>query len=246
MALGRRRYQRVEITFPVRLEDSAGRTWYGKSLNLSPGGLKVKTDANFLPGRRVRLNFKLPDGLPGISATSLTVRKDPNGLALSFVDLEQSAVDRIKEVVVSLLPRQRLKVLVVENERLVADVFSDFIRSQGHEPIVAESAEAGLEMVDRFYPDAMILDVYLPGMSGIELLQLLKDRQPPLPSVVVSGVASDEETGQCLQLGALDILRKPVSLSRLEATLGFLEVQAFDWRLARGNSLPPRASAATI
>lgn len=235
MALGRRRHPRVEVAFPVRLEDLAGRTWHGESINLSPGGLKVKTDAGLLPGRRVRLNFKLPDGLPGITTTSLTVRKDPNGFAFSFVDLEPSAVDRITRVVHSLLPRQPLKVLVVEDERRVAEVFSDFIRSQGHQPLVAESAEAGLELVDRFYPDAMILDVYLPGMSGVQLLKILKDRQRPLPSVVVSGVATEEEAGQCLQLGALDILRKPVSLNRLEATLGFLELQAFDWRFARGS-----------
>ena len=237
MGLGRRRHPRVDIAFPVRLEDAAGRSWHGESINLSPGGLKVKTDASLQPGRRVRLNFKLPDGLPGITAASLTVRKDPNGLAFSFVDLEHSAADRIRQVVSSLSPRQPLKVLVVEDERRVAEVFCDFIRSQGHEAILADSAEAGLELVDRVYPDAMILDVYLPGMSGVQLLQLLKDRQPPLPSVVISGVASEEEAGQCLQLGALDVLRKPVSLNRLEATLGFLELQAFDWRFARGSSL---------
>lgn len=236
MGLGRRRYPRVDVVMPVRLEDSAGRTWHGESINLSPGGLKVKTGANLQPGRRVRLNFRLPDGPPGITAASLIVRKDPNGLAFSFVDLEQSAAARIQKVVNSLLPRQPLKVLVVEDEQRVAEVFSDFIRSQGHEPLVAQSAEAGLEIVERFYPDAMILDVYLPGMSGVELLRLLKDRKPPLPAVVVSGVASEEEAGQCLRLGALDILRKPVSLSRLEATLGFLEIQAFDWRFASGTS----------
>ncbi|GEM_PF-991314 len=236
MGLGRRRYPRVDVAFPVRLEDAAGRTWHGESLNLSTGGVKVKTDANLQPGRRVRLNFKLPDGPPGITVSSLIIRQDPNGLAFSFVDLERSAVERIQKVVDSLLPRQPLRVLVVEDERRVAEVFSDFIRSQGHEPLVAESAETGLEMVDRFYPDAMILDIYLPGMSGVQLLRVLKERQQPLPSVVVSGVASEEEAGQCLALGALDILRKPVTLSRLGVMLGFLEVQAFDWRFARGIS----------
>jgi two-component system nitrogen regulation response regulator NtrX len=76
----------------------------------------------------------------------------------------------------------------------------------------------------------MIVDLYLPGMSGVELLRLIKDRQPALPSVVVSGMATEEEAGQCLRLGALDVLRKPVSLDRLEATLDVLQVQAFDWR----------------
>ncbi|MBI2153178.1 MAG: response regulator [Candidatus Rokubacteria bacterium] len=236
MPLGRRRYPRVEISFLVRLEDAAGRTWHGEAVNLSPGGLKVKTDANLQPGRRVRLNFRLPDGEAGIAASSLTVRKDPNGLAFSFVDLEQSAFERIRRVVNSLLPRQPLKVLIVEDERPVAEVFSDFLQSQGHQTLLAESAEAGLEILDRFHPDALILDLYLPGMSGVELLKVLRDRRPALPSVVVSGIATEEEAGQCLRLGALDVLRKPVSLDRLEATLDVLQVQAFDWRFVGGTS----------
>jgi two-component system nitrogen regulation response regulator NtrX len=125
-------------------------------------------------------------------------------------------------------------VLIVEDERPVAEVFSDFLRSQGHEALLAESAEAGLEMLDRFNPDAMIVDLYLPGMSGVELLRLLKERRPALPSVVISGVMSEEEAGQCLRLGAVDVLRKPVSLDRLEATLDVLQVQAFDWRFVSG------------
>jgi CheY-like chemotaxis protein len=240
MSLGRRRYPRVDVAFPVRLEDAAGRTWHGESIDLSPGGVKVKTEANLLPGRRVRLNFKLPGEPTGLTVASLTVRKDPNGLALSFVDLEPAAFERIRRVVNSLLPRQPMKVLVVEDEAPVADIFSDFIRERGHEPLVAGSAEAGLEMLDRYHPDAMILDLYLPGMNGVQFLQLVRDRRPALPSVVVSGIASEEEAGQCLRLGALDVLRKPVSLDRLEATLDFLRVQAFDWRFVSG---PSAASA---
>ncbi len=237
MSLGRRKYPRIEISFPVRLEDAAGRTWHGECLNLGPGGLKVKTDANLLPGRRVRLNFKLPDGEPGIAATSLILRKDPNGLAFSFVDLEPSAFQRLRRFVFSRLPQRPLKVLIVEDERPVAEFFSEFLQAQGHQPLLAESAEAGLELLDRSHPDALILDLSLPGMSGLELLELLKDRRPTLPSVVVSGIASSEdETGQCLRLGALDVLRKPVSLDRLEATLDALRVQAFDWRFLAGRS----------
>lgn len=237
MPLGRRKYPRIDIAFPVRMEDAAGRTWHGESINLSPGGVKVKTDANLQPGRRVRLNFKLPGEESGITAPSLAVRRDPNGLAFSFVDLEQSVFERIRRIVNSLLPRQPLKVLVVEDEQPVAEVFSDFIRERGHQPLLAGSAEAGLELLERFHPDAMILDLYLPGMSGVKLLQVVRDRRPALPSVVISGVATEEEAGQCLRLGALDILRKPVTLDRLEATLDFLQVQAFDWRFA-GGSVP--------
>ena len=228
--MGRRKYPRVEISFPVRLEDAAGRTWHGESVNLSPGGLKVKTDAILQPGRRVRLDFKLPDGEPGVTAPSLTVRRDPNGLAFAFVDLDPSAFERIRRVVNSLVPRQPLKVLIVEDERPVAEVFSDFLQSQGHQTLIAETAEAGLESLDRFHPDAMIVDLYLPGMSGVELLQAIKNRRPALPSVVVSGMATEEETRKCLRLGAVEVLRKPVSLDRLEATLDVLQAQSLDWR----------------
>ncbi|MBI4589042.1 MAG: response regulator [Candidatus Rokubacteria bacterium] len=231
MTLGRRRYPRIAITFPVRLEDSAGRTWHGESLNLSAGGVKVKSPARLQPGRRVRLNFKLPDGGPGISAASLTVRQDPNGPAFSFVDLEGSAFDRIGRLVGSFRPRRRLKVLVIEEERAEAEAVSGFIRDQGHEALLAENAEVGLELLDRFQPDAMIVDVFLPGMSGVQLLQLLAGRRPSLPSVVISRVGLEEEAGQCFRLGALDFMRKPVCLDRLQAILDFLELQAFDWRL---------------
>lgn len=238
MPLGRRRYPRVDTTLPVRLEDSAGRRWQGESLNVGAGGLKVRSNATLEPGCRVWLNFTLPDGEPEISAASLMVRKDPNGLAFLFLGLERSGLDRIRRFVNDLLPRQPLKVLIVEDDASVSGVFAEFIRDQGHDALLAESAEAGLELIERFYPDAMLLDLSLPGMSGAGLLQLLADRRWRLPTVVISGVASEEEARGCLQLGALDFLPKPLPSKRFLTMLDFLEQQAIHWRLAEETSLP--------
>src|SRR3989304_4559441 len=71
-------------------------------------------------------------------------------------------------------------------------------------------------------------------MGGVAPLRRRKDRRPAVPSVVVSGMATEEEAGQCLRLGALDVLRKPVSLDRLEATLDVPQGQALGWRGPRG------------
>lgn len=222
----------------VHIEDLAGRTWVGKTLNLSLGGLKVESDAPLEPPHQVRLSLSLPDGGSGISAVSLMVRRDSNGLAFAFVDLERSALDRIRTFVNYLLPRQPLKVLIVEDDSSLAEVFSDFIRDEGHETLVAESAEAGLELIERFYPDAMIVDLCLPGMSGLELIRLFANQRRLLPSIVVSGAASAEEARESLRLGALDFVPKPVSLPHLQTLLSLLEVQVINLRLANGAAIP--------
>ena len=238
MPLGRRRYPRVDAGLHVRLEDSAGRTWGGKTLNLSVGGLKAESDAPLHPPHQVRLSLDLPDGGPGISAASLMVRRDLNGLAFAFEDLGRSALDRIRTFVNYLLPRQPLKVLIVEDDSSLAELFSDFIRDEGHETLIAASAEAGVELLERFYPDAMIVDLHLPGMSGLELIRLLVDQGRLLPTIVLSGVASAEEAGESVRLGALDFVPKPVSLPHLQAILSLLEAQVVNLRLADGAAIP--------
>lgn len=233
MPLGRRKYARVGTTLPARIEDPAGVTWPGKALNLSPLGVKVGADAPLKPGQPVQINLELPDGDPPISVPSVTLRRDPNGFAFAFLDLQPSALDRIRNFVNYLLPRQPLKVLLVEDDRSVSNVFRDFIEEEGHQALPAQSAETALELFEHFYPDAMIVDLYLPGRSGVEFLRLLANQRRLVPSVVISGVASAEEAQECLRLGALDFIKKPVPLMHLKTMLALLEMQVLNWRLTR-------------
>jgi CheY-like chemotaxis protein len=212
--------------------DAAGRAWGGKTVNLGLGGLKAESDAPLDSPHQVQLSLNLPDGGPDISVVSLMGRRDSNGLAFAFMNLERSALDRIRTFVNYLLPRQPLKVLIVEDDPSLAEVFSDFVRDEGHETLVAASAEAGLELIDRFYPDALIVDLYLPGMSGLELIRLLADQRRLLPSIVVSGAASAEDARESLRLGVLDLIPKPVSLPYLQTMLSLLEAQVANLRLA--------------
>jgi DNA-binding response OmpR family regulator len=119
-----------------------------------------------------------------------------------------------------------MRVLVVEDQVDLGDVFRDFLLELGHQPVVVRTAEAALAILQTERPDAILLDVQLPGMSGLDFLQLRPVRDLGVPIVAVSGVANESQARECLQLGAADFMGKPVQLDRLNEVLTFLEPHA--------------------
>jgi CheY-like chemotaxis protein len=92
--------------------------------------------------------------------------------------------------------------------------------------VVVRSAEAALGKLQTERPDAIILDIHLPGMSGLDFLQLRPIRESGLPIVAVSGIVTESQARECLRLGALDFVGKPVPLERLQDVLTYLEPHA--------------------
>ena len=123
-----------------------------------------------------------------------------------------------------------MRVLVVEDEQTLGEVFRDFLAELGHDAVVVRSAEAALNTLERQRPDAIILDINLPGMSGLDFLQLRPVRESGLPIVAISGVATESQARECLRLGALDFVGKPVPLERLNEMLTFMEPHALTRR----------------
>jgi len=127
-----------------------------------------------------------------------------------------------------------MRVLVVEDQVDLGDVFRDFLLELGHHPVVVHTAEAALATLQTERPDAILLDVQLPGMSGLDFLQLRPVRDLGVPIVAVSGVVNESQARECLQLGAADFLGKPVQLDRLNEVLMFLEPHAMSRPVERG------------
>ena len=119
-----------------------------------------------------------------------------------------------------------LRILIVEDERELGRIFADYVSSRGHRPEVVGSAEDALDRLPAFRPHAMILDVKLPGMSGLEFLQLPAVREAAVPVIVVSGYVTEEQARQCLRAGALEFLAKPVPLDVLGTVLDHVAVLA--------------------
>src|SRR5206468_2247911 len=135
-----------------------------------------------------------------------------SGTALAVVQREGSA--------------RAMRVLVVEDDPLLCDVLRDFLYELGHEPVVTHCAEDALARMGLELPDAVLLDIYLPGISGLDFLQLQTTRESRIPIVAISGMAAESQARECVQLGAVDFLPKPVELERLREVLTCLEPHA--------------------
>lgn len=117
-----------------------------------------------------------------------------------------------------------LQVLIVEDELDLGNVFRDCVTTFGHQAEVVASAEAALERLREAPPHVIILDVNLPGMSGLEFLGLQVVRDSRIPVIVVSGFVTEDQARECLRLGALEFLAKPVPLEVLGTVLDHVAV----------------------
>ena len=127
-----------------------------------------------------------------------------------------------------------MRVLIVEDEPDLGEVFHDYIVARGHKADVVRSAEAALDRIRRLRPHAIVLDVKLPGMSGLDFMSLPVVREAAIPVIVVSGHATEHQARECLRLGALEFLAKPVPLEVLGTVLEHIEL------LATTADAPPR------
>ena len=108
------------------------------------------------------------------------------------------------------------KVLIVDDEPVIVNLLQKFLTQKGYETITASSGEEALKRVREDSPALVLLDVYMPGKTGIEVLREIKQLQPNLGVIMVTA-ASDEGIGRrALELGAFDYVSKPFDLEYLE------------------------------
>ena len=119
------------------------------------------------------------------------------------------------------------RVLVVEDEPRIAHFLAKALRLDGHEVVVAEDGEVGLflGMTEPF--DLAVLDLTLPGRSGLEVLTALRGAHPLVPVLMLTGRDDPEARRACEQAGASDFLAKPLVVADLrERVRGLLESAA--------------------
>jgi DNA-binding NtrC family response regulator len=107
------------------------------------------------------------------------------------------------------------KVLIVDDEPSIRDLLNIVFRRKGHEVLLADSGPKALELSRREKPHIVILDLVMPGMSGIEVLKHMRTADPVLPILIFTGMGNEEAEEQARQLGALAFLEKAFSLHEL-------------------------------
>ena len=100
----KRKHPRVGLSFDVTVwrvsvEDEAGTQWDGETVDLSPGGVKVRFAGNLQPGTQATLIFRPPDGGPIISARASVVRRDAQGHSFAFASLSYADYIRLHKMV---------------------------------------------------------------------------------------------------------------------------------------------------
>ena len=106
-------------------------------------------------------------------------------------------------------PETPATILIIDDDDLVRGSLEMFLKRRGHRTMTAGDGKQGLEMVAAHKPDLVLLDLRMPGMDGLEVLKVLREREEDLPVIVVSGAGVIGDVVMSLRLGAWDFLLKP-------------------------------------
>lgn len=138
-------------------------------------------------------------------------------------------------------------ILIVDDDSRLRKSFSKLLSEEGYAVRTAESGEVGLEEVSRAVPDLVIMDIRMPGMSGMEAFKAIREIDPKLPVIIMTAFGTTETAIEATKLGAYDYVVKPFEIPDL---LNLIE-QALDaGRFMRSrvemNATPEVASADAI
>ena len=111
------------------------------------------------------------------------------------------------------------RILVIDDEAEIRKSLRMVLEYEGYEVIEASAGAEGLALAEREMPDLVFLDVKMPGMDGLEVLQRLQAARESLPVVVISGHASKEEVATAIKRGAIDFIEKPLGSDRILVTV---------------------------
>jgi CheY-like chemotaxis protein/glycine cleavage system H lipoate-binding protein len=127
----------------------------------------------------------------------------------------------------------KLNILVVDDEQIVLDSVAKHLRREPVEIHTALSADQGLKLLEDIDIDVVLTDLMMPEIDGLEFMKLVKDRDPDIPVIMITGYATVNTALQATQLGAFDYVAKPFSKKEL---LGVVRRALDVARAARDNS----------
>jgi len=108
------------------------------------------------------------------------------------------------------------KIMLVDDETEFLEVMSERLTSRGIDVATSTSAEKAIERLGKEQFDAVILNLQMPGMDGLEALKHMKEKRPELQVILLTGHATVEKGVEAIKLGAMDLIEKPADLEALK------------------------------
>ena len=106
-------------------------------------------------------------------------------------------------------------ILVVDDEESICQSLRGILSDEGYEVRTVGSSEDALKAIEEDVPDLVLLDIWLPGMDGLEALKIIKTETPQVPVIMMSGHGTIETAVKATKLGAFDFIEKPISLEKV-------------------------------
>jgi UDP-3-O-acyl N-acetylglucosamine deacetylase len=115
------------------------------------------------------------------------------------------------------LPKERI--LIVDDEKNIVSSLTGILTDEGYEVSMTGDGLEALEIIQTDPPDLILLDIWLPGMDGIEVLKTVKTYHPEIEVLIMSGHGTIETAVKATKLGAQDFIEKPFSLDRITQSI---------------------------
>jgi len=116
---------------------------------------------------------------------------------------------------------EKLTVLVVDDDRRMVKTICDILKVKGFDALQAYTGEEAVEKVRSGGPDCVLMDIKMPGISGVDALKMIKDISPDLPVVLMSAYATEEQATEAKAQGAYTVMNKPIDI---QIVLSFLSL----------------------
>ena len=123
--------------------------------------------------------------------------------------------------------KKNIKILVVDDESNIREVLQDFLENEGYEVITADSGVTAISALKEPYPHIVLLDIRMPDMDGLQCLRHIKNINPSIQVVIISGFATIPMAKKSLEMGAFDYINKPLCFNHIKDVINQIKLSKF-------------------
>ncbi len=107
------------------------------------------------------------------------------------------------------------KVLIIDDEKQILDSLSSILRDDGFQVYTAREGREGLKLFDAAKPEIVLLDIWMPGLDGLQVLKMIREKEKDAVVIVISGHGTISTAVEAVKMGAYDFLEKPLSIDKV-------------------------------